>query len=551
MNPLRNAGINVSLRECSLPPEDLPQHVNDVVDARRKSSHKKRHKDGKRKKEKKKKSDKRSGKEKKSKRPDQDIYQEIPTESSSSREKERKKQDHHRAIPESLTGREISWSRSYLKDAEELLFHEDLIKAPKSKSHRRHRRRKPCGEVPPIQEVRLDVSEEPKIEEAPQNAILLDPDGFPIQKNDFVKAASTPAHKFDESVTSAEKSHAGSHFHDSLASQVDSHIELHGSCASTEKSRIDSLVQDSMASTERSLLPSHPATSSAGGDLHKYFQKHGHDEMAAINTAAAFEAFLRQQHEMTSDKVDSDHSTTSWSCREDLRDSSSDDSDDPFSHSKYCWGSESTVFPCNDEDIKAFQEDTPNNDEWSPFGIVRRNEAFVKRVSSQDLVKSTSEGTLRSSVLDTHSTTRTDRSFLTTSTLATKESPPGKVVPPGKALRAVRRPANLAPLVSTRSLDAIVPHERSVERQLASLSLSQRSCVNALKTRWEKYNGVNHWFPDEYYLRFARCSPGDPFNLSTGWKVMTRFDWRYYELSISKMEACVLTKVSLGSHRIV
>ena len=161
----------------------------------------------------------------------------------------------------------------------------------------------------------------------------------------------------------------------------------------------------------------------------------------------------------------------------------------------------------------------------------------MKRVSSRDLLKSKSEGTLRSLVFDTQSTIRTDRSSLTMSTLETKESPPGKVFFP-KVL------TNTTALHSTRSLDAVTRAERSVERQLASLSLSQRACVNALKLKWEsRQNGANHLFPDYYYLRFARCSPGDPFNFSSAWKVMERFDWRYFELSMSKMEATILTKV--------
>ena len=127
---------------------------------------------------------------------------------------------------------------------------------------------------------------------------------------------------------------------------------------------------------------------------------------------------------------------------------------------------------------------------------------------------------------------------MTQSTLTTKESPSGKVVPPsGRASLATKRPTKFAPYASTRSLDAILPRERSVERQLASLSLTQRSCVDALKIKWESQNRVDRWFSDDYYLRFARCSPGHPFNFRTAWKVMARFDWRYYELSITKMEA--------------
>lgn len=167
----------------------------------------------------------------------------------------------------------------------------------------------------------------------------------------------------------------------------------------------------------------------------------------------------------------------------------------------------------------------------------------MKRVSSRDLIKSTSEGTLRSSLVDTHSTTRTDS--LTLSTLGTNESPSRRSVSSGKALLDYKRQTAIASIMSSRSLDAIIPRERTVARQLASLSLSQRSCVDALKAKWEKQNAPDHWFSDEMYLRFARCSPGDPYNFMSAWKVMKRFDWRYMKLSMLKLETTVLTKVCM------
>lgn len=77
------------------------------------------------------------------------------------------------------------------------------------------------------------------------------------------------------------------------------------------------------------------------GGLNEFFKQHRRDEMAAIKTATAFEVFLRQQHEMTSEyNDDSDNSSShSWSLKEDLRGSMSEGSDDPFLHSR-CWGSE-------------------------------------------------------------------------------------------------------------------------------------------------------------------------------------------------------------------
>ena len=145
----------------------------------------------------------------------------------------------------------------------------------------------------------------------------------------------------------------------------------------------------SVASMERSPSSPNREPDSPSGRLHKFLQqKQGRDEMAAIRTAAAFEAFLKQQHDQFSDNDDSERSSHSWSFKDDLKCSSSDDSDDPFVESKL-WGSESTLL---DEDVKTFLDDNPNQDEWGSFGLVRRNEAFIKRVSSKDLMKSTSEG---------------------------------------------------------------------------------------------------------------------------------------------------------------
>ena len=136
-----------------------------------------------------------------------------------------------------------------------------------------------------------------------------------------LKAASPSAQPLDDSFTSTtEKSQT-----------VDFQLP-DDACASTEKGSR----KNSMASTDGS------SNAVTGGSLHKFFQQQGRDERVAINTVAAFKAFLKEQHEK--EKGDSDyasHSSGSWSYNKDngLKASSSDDSDDPFSHSKY-WGSD-------------------------------------------------------------------------------------------------------------------------------------------------------------------------------------------------------------------
>jgi len=51
-------------------------------------------------------------------------------------------------------------------------------------------------------------------------------------------------------------------------------------------------------------------------------------------------------------------------------------------------------------------------------------------------------------------------------------------------------------------------------------------------------------YPDEMYLRFARCSPGpEKFNAKAAWKVMKNYDSRYLELTAASMEKQILSKV--------
>uniref|UniRef100_A0A7S2MV84 CRAL-TRIO domain-containing protein n=1 Tax=Helicotheca tamesis TaxID=374047 RepID=A0A7S2MV84_9STRA len=84
--------------------------------------------------------------------------------------------------------------------------------------------------------------------------------------------------------------------------------------------------------------------------------------------------------------------------------------------------------------------------------------------------------------------------------------------------------------------------ERSFSVQLASLTTEERACYDELKTRWEKKDR-GHVFPDDMYLRFARCSPGSKkFNSKAAWKVMKNFDPRYLELTAASLEKQLLTK---------
>mmetsp|Transcript_33925 Transcript_33925/g.50652 ORF Transcript_33925/g.50652 Transcript_33925/m.50652 type:complete len:275 (-) Transcript_33925:339-1163(-) len=84
--------------------------------------------------------------------------------------------------------------------------------------------------------------------------------------------------------------------------------------------------------------------------------------------------------------------------------------------------------------------------------------------------------------------------------------------------------------------------EKSFSEQLASLSTEERACYDELKSRWEKKDR-GFVYPDEMYLRFARCSPGpEKFNAKAAWKVMKNYDSRYLGLTAASMEKQILSK---------
>jgi hypothetical protein len=84
---------------------------------------------------------------------------------------------------------------------------------------------------------------------------------------------------------------------------------------------------------------------------------------------------------------------------------------------------------------------------------------------------------------------------------------------------------------------------RPFNQQMISLSVEQRECVLQLKTKWEKrcQRGLN-LFPDHWYIRFAKCSPGQPFDAKSAWTVMRKCDHRYVNLSILAMESQLLSR---------
>lgn len=505
--------MSESLRECSLPVEgfridDTMKEPPKKLDATAKDAKKK----------KKKKSEKKDSKEK-------------------------SKKDGHRAIPESMSGREVTWCRSYLESTDELPFHDDLVKS--SKTSQRHRRRPKSNDETHtnglIQDIVLEESGEMTIDDLERAAmdaavVVLDADGFPLDESasslnlwdlkDQDEQHSNNMHNFEDLYTSTERSCTESHLHTSFAS-----VEKSLSLSHLQDSLTSMHLQDSSTTMEKSLTLNHLQGSRTSNDnvcMQSSLQDSaksssglGQDASVAVNTAAAFKTFLRRQHGLQ--KTSSSGSIHSFALGHKEDDSSSDgDWDDPFRESKF-WGSESTLLIGDDDDVKSFQED---NDAWASFGRVRRNEAFVKRVSSKDMLSTPS----------TQSTKSMDR------TLSSPDRSGNDGTPNHKNPAALHS--------SIGRLYALIPRERTVEQQLASLSLSQRACVCKLKSQWEEYDGGKHVFPDDWYLRVARCSPGDPFTFKSAWKVMKRFECHYFDLQMSKMEKSVLTKVSMHSAKV-
>ena len=78
----------------------------------------------------------------------------------------------------------------------------------------------------------------------------------------------------------------------------------------------------------------------------------------------------------------------------------------------------------------------------------------------------------------------------------------------------------------------------SFEDQLSRLTVAQRLCVINLKTTWENGDGnKSRRFPDLWYIKFSKCSPGTPYDYKSALKVMQKFDRRTLTLSVVTIES--------------
>eukprot|EP00980_Cylindrotheca_fusiformis_P006929 scaffold1443_cov113-Cylindrotheca_fusiformis.AAC.3 len=83
---------------------------------------------------------------------------------------------------------------------------------------------------------------------------------------------------------------------------------------------------------------------------------------------------------------------------------------------------------------------------------------------------------------------------------------------------------------------------QSFEDILECLKNSEYSCFCKLKKDWED-TFPNRPLKDEMILRFARCSPGPPFDSQSAWKVMKKYDWRYTTLTAKGLKSQLETKI--------
>lgn len=258
--------------------------------------------------------------------------------------KGKSKTDAYRAIPESLTGREVSWSRSYPQSGDELPFiHDDLVRNTKSLQQHGHRPN-PFDESQTSalgQDIVLEDPNEVTVDNVEREkgaaTIVLDPNGFPLDESDTSldlfdlkdqeEPHSNSPRNFEESSTltrithleseshlldsfaSPEKSLTLSHLQDSLTSmeQQDSKTttETYLSLSYLRDSHTSMHLQDSNTTVEKSLAlcdlrnsrltndkqnKLQKSTQSFGG-VENFSQRSGLDAKAAFNTAFAFEAF--------------------------------------------------------------------------------------------------------------------------------------------------------------------------------------------------------------------------------------------------------------------
>eukprot|EP00542_Grammatophora_oceanica_P010177 CAMPEP_0194047186 /NCGR_PEP_ID=MMETSP0009_2-20130614/23607_1 /TAXON_ID=210454 /ORGANISM="Grammatophora oceanica, Strain CCMP 410" /LENGTH=874 /DNA_ID=CAMNT_0038692723 /DNA_START=6 /DNA_END=2630 /DNA_ORIENTATION=+ len=341
-----------------------------------------------------------------------------------------------------------------------------------------------------------------------------------------------------------------------------------------------------------------------GEMLETFLKRHGQDEKLALATALAFETFLKKQ-QSTSNLADAVSSEPSTSLLSGKQSSSSQDSsnnkddlaldDDDFlevaarSEERTLGGDEFSMtgdsfaadsawengtfcsYPAKNKQKKPSSPQDKMDDAASrdlstsvrsgtsagDWGKVRRNETFMRQRGG---LQRESSGRIqeRSQTSEHSASTRMSISSSVKSQSTAEEAEADEsLVPPNLLAKAElmtqsssSASASSAHFQKIASLQretlgmevGMTEETRPFYLQIESLTLPQRTCVINLKTRWEKRRDKKFKLTDDWYLRFARCSPVKPFSEEAAYKVMKNMDARYANLSIQKLKKQMLTK---------
>lgn len=274
--------------------------------------------------------------------------------------------------------------------------------------------------------------------------------------------------------------------------------------------------------------------SSLNGDMLKtYLTSQGQDEKLAVATAIAFENFLKQQEYHSdgaskasgSSKAGASHSRAESShyasSHMSSHVSSTDDEDDN---------------ECEHEDLEGeyYEDDEEEYTVEHDFSDV----STLGWSAADDFGNNSwANGTFMSH----------EKSVASRGPISTNAEPFGEVRRNHEFVGSTRRVPNRVAAAQVKVVASLAPsrflvnpnQDRTYEQQMASLSIDDRNVVMALKSSWLKSGRPP--FPNSWYLRFARCSPGRPFTFTTAYKSMKAFDQRYMNLTMRAMEDQIRT----------
>jgi hypothetical protein len=317
------------------------------------------------------------------------------------------------------------------------------------------------------------------------------------------------------------------------ASWEDIHLDMSTSEEHTPRTHSTSTTMNSSASYDgkiQQMLPRNNEDSPSedgrdlsqlNGDMLKtYLTSQGQDEKLAVATAIAFENFLKQQelHSDSASKVSGSSKagaslSRAGSSHYESSHVSSNEEDDDL-EDEYDEGEEEYTVEHDFSDVSTLgwsAADDFGNNSWA-------NGTFISQGKSE------SRGPI-----------------------APNAEPFGEVRRNQEFVGSTRRVPNHVAAAQVKVVTSFAPsrflvnpdQDRTYEQQMASLSIDDRNVVMALKSSWLKSGRPP--FPNSWYLRFARCSPGRPFTFSTAYKTMKAFDQRYMNLTIRVMEDQIRT----------